>query len=71
MLELLIASPELLQLFVQFPALAIMVWLVHRVDQRLATLNENLSASRREEAAIHAAIASELGIKISTEVPHG
>lgn len=75
MLELLLQSPEVaaaaLQLVVQFPALVVLGYLVHRSDQRLAELNANLSTSRREDAAAHAAIVSHLGIIIKTEAHHG
>jgi hypothetical protein len=67
-MELLLASPEvaaaILQLIVQFPAIVVLLFLVYRSDARLAELNANLSASRREEAAVHAAIARELGMPL-------
>ena len=71
-LLLLLDNPEVaaavLQLLVQFPAIVVLVFLVWRTDQRLVELNANLSASRREEAAVHAAIATELGVTLPAPV---
>lgn len=78
MFEALLSMPEIaaaiLQLVVQFPAIVLLAGLVYRMDQRMLELNRNLSESRREEAAVHAAIAAELDIALphpSPELNHG